>query len=198
MWIVFTVYVPKVPWWGDLLIALGLGLIAAAISFFIWQLGVVLLGFSLGTTVASLLLSTPLGTKVLTNYWAHFGITLGLAIVFAIIAIFLQRIIVIVGTSAVGAFLFCNAIDIAWLHSGILYGILVEIISREPGLYPPINTVSAYILLGGDLALVIFGTLIQLLVTARKYDHKKHVTKIRIVDYDSENAPLVLNSMYRD
>lgn len=193
LWIVLTTHT-HLRWWAVLLISLGGGLVAGLLCFFIYILGIALLGSALGFITATLVLSTPFGTKVVTNYWAHFGIILGTMLVFSTLAVIFQRLLIIVGTSALGAYLFCNAVDIAWLHTGILTDIIVKFFNRKLGDLPPLNTASGYGLLGGSLGIIIFGTIIQFGITARNFNHKQADQKRR---HDEEGESLLVNSYYR-
>lgn len=195
LWVTLTTHAPKLKWWAVLLISLACAIVAALLCFFVYHVGILLLGFALGFTVASLILSTPLGTKVITNHWAHFGIILGFALVFSILAIIFQRFLLILGTSALGAYLFCNAIDTAWMHTGILSNIVVSFFTQNLDHIPPINTWQAYVLLGGDLGLLLFGILIQYGITARSWDHVKAYKQNQP---DEEREGLLVNAFYKD
>jgi hypothetical protein len=193
---VLTTHAEKLKWWAVLLISLACALVAGVLCFFIYQIGIAMIGWALGFTIASLILSTPLGTKVMTNYWAHFSIILVFALAFSILAIIFQRLIIIIGTSSLGAFMFCNGVDIAWIHSGILSNILVHFFTKHFDSIPPINTWQAYVLLGGDLGLVIFGILVQFGITARNWDHTKYYKGKK--HGDEEREGLLVNAFYRD
>jgi hypothetical protein len=196
LWVVLTVHAPKLKWWAILLISLACALVVAVLCMFIYQIGIALLGWALGFTIATLILSTPLGTKVMTNYWAHFSIILVFSLAFSVLAVIFQRLVIIIGTSSLGAYLFCNAIDIAWMHTGILSNILVHFFTKShPDAFPKINTWQAYVLLGGDLALFLFGVLVQFGITARNFDHTK-LQKGR--KGDDEREGLLVNAFYQD
>lgn len=199
LWVVLTVHAPKLKWWAVLLISLACGLVAAALCFFIYHIGIALLGCALGFTMATLLLSTPFGTKAVTNYWAHFAIILVFSLVFSILAVIFQRLIIIIGTSALGAYLFCTSIDVAWMHTGILTDIIVQFFSKDPHFSSRIaqfNTWQAYTLMGGDLALILFGVIIQFGITARNYDHRSALKGRK--RNDDEREGLLVNAFYQD
>ena len=187
-------YAPKLKWWAVLLISIAGGLLAAIICFVVYFIGIAFLGSSLGFIIATLILSTPFGTKIVTGYWAHFGIILGFVVVFSVLALLLQRLIIIIGTSALGAYLFCNAIDIAWLHTGILTDIIVNFFTRKLHHIPMYNTASGYGLLGGSVAIILFGVVIQYGITARNYDHQEAMKKRRHGDEEGEG--LLVNAYY--
>lgn len=193
LWLVLTVHAPKLKWWAVLLIALASAFVAALICYFVYFLGIALLGGALGFIVATLILSTPFGTKVVTKYWAHFGIILGFVVVFSILALLLQRLMIIVGTSALGAYLFCNAIDIAWLHTGILTDIVVKFFTNKIHDIPVYNTAAGYGLLGGSVAIILFGVVVQYGITARDFDHHTALQKRR---GDEEGEGLLVNAYY--
>lgn len=194
LWIVLTVHAPKLKWWAVLLISLGSAIAAALICYFIYFIGVSFLGAALGFIIATLILATPFGTKVVTKYWAHFGIIIGFMVVFSVIALIFQRLLIIIGTSALGSYLFCNAIDIAWLHTGILTDIIVKFFTRKFEDIPKYNTPSGYGLLGGWAAIILFGVLVQYGITARDFDHRKSLANKR--QGDEEGEGLLVNAYY--
>lgn len=172
LWVILNNHT-RLPWWGVFLISLGAGLVCGFLCGFFSFVGLFFMGFGVGICIASIVLGTPFGTKVLTNYWGHFGILLGSGLVIACLALIFPRLISVIGTSIIGSFMMMNSIDIIWTKTGILFNAIGEMLSGK--IVIPIDANSNWQYYVGLLitfgAVALIGSLIQFLITARNWTH---------------------------
>jgi hypothetical protein len=118
-------------WWLCYVIPALAGLAGGFMFLCILKVGVFFVGFVLGVTLAAIVLSTPLGTKVLTIYWTHVVIVAGAGVVLGVLALFLEKAILVIGTSAVGSYMIAVGIDMSFSNPRVLSAILENIFSGQ-------------------------------------------------------------------
>mmetsp|Transcript_3175 Transcript_3175/g.3519 ORF Transcript_3175/g.3519 Transcript_3175/m.3519 type:complete len:274 (+) Transcript_3175:90-911(+) len=162
----------SIPWYLTLLISGAIGMIFGLILLFIVYVGIFFSGVTFGFVLGALLLTTPIGTKYLTRTLYQYILVGGAGLSFGVIALLLQKIILIIATSMLGAYSIAIALDIIWLKTHFMKMLPLLILYEElpDGTH---YTWKVLLLLCGTPALMIFGVLFQFFFTGRKYDHRK-------------------------
>jgi len=139
-----------------------IGLVGGSLFMCILKIGIFIIGASLGVTVASISLLTPL-MDVLNkgengSLWVFIYIG-GIALVFGILALFFKKPLLVIGTSFYGSYLIFTAVDRMWLNTNFSK-ILPDIISHFK--LPKIDSDwKCYLLLGGVIVFSVAGIIIQ-------------------------------------
>jgi len=149
-----------------------IGLVGGFLFLCVTKIGVFIVGACLGVTIAAVSLLSPL-MGVLSggangSLWVFLYI-LGFAIALGVLALFLQKYVLVFGTSIYGSYLVFTSIDLLFLHTNFA-SILSEIVSHFQ--LPKINNDwKAYFILAGVIVFSIAGIFIQLKKTADGIDH---------------------------
>jgi len=147
--------------------SIGAGLIVGLILIFILPLGIFLLGALAGFFLAIWILSLVSSDATIqeTTYrWIFIG---GMALVGGVIAILLQKIVIIISSSFVGSYLLFYGIDI-YAMTGF-YNAMQSIVRGE--ILPPL-TDACIAMLACSFATAILGVIVQI-ITNRNRDHTK-------------------------
>lgn len=138
----------------------------------------------MGAILGLFILSTPIGTKYLENSKLGQSLLVGLTgLAFGVLAVVLQRIIIIIGTSIIGSYLAIVAVDELWVKTGVISKIFIYLIKRYNPPFIIKDEWKVYILLGAIAVLTIIGVLTQLIFTSRKFHHRKPYGYTHIQSY---------------
>jgi len=156
-----------------LIIAGGLGLIIAILMTAIKKIGIFALGALLGLAIATVALATPLGELIANQgiVWLYFVSLVGSSILFGLLALLLQKIIMVIGTAFGGSFMIASALDSLAVHSSFSKVIPLALSFN-------FNTMvnvdwKVYVMIAGVIVVGITGTVVQFRFTARNYNHNK-------------------------
>jgi len=114
------------------------------------------------------------------------GVILGTGLIVGTISAILTRVLLILGTSMVGAFIVGTAVD-ALAFQSMESKMLLSLITQ--GSLPSTMPVDwhTYTILGGTVALAVVGIVVQLRATAHQYNHHHH---------EEEKRPLLIQDYY--
>jgi len=160
--------------WLRYVIAAAAGIIAGALFVLLRKVGYFCLGFVVGVVVAAVIVgATPLAT-LFSSGLIPLIIILSTGLVVAIATVFLQRILLVVGTSISGAYLIGVTVDglVPQLQTSVQM-VLISIITNFSNPIPFSSNWKPYAILGGIALLAIIGMLVQFLFTAKGHDAEK-------------------------
>jgi hypothetical protein len=175
--VTYMILESKVTFLIALVIAGGVGLIFGILFTFVAAIGIFATGAILGLAIATVVLATPVGDMITSNgiQWLHFVIMLGAAVVFGVIALLLQKFIMIIGTSFGGSFMMATAVDAILVHSNFSTIIPNALNFHFDTLLE--SEWKVYVMIAGFAVFGIIGSVVQFRVTARNYNHNKKSKK---------------------
>jgi len=153
--------------WIYFVSSLAAGIILGCIMIFILPLGIFCIGALAGFFLSIWILSFVSADAAIQEDTYRWIFIVGMALVFGVIAIFVQKILIIVSSSFVGAYLLFYGIDI-YAMTGFYNA--VQIIIQGESL-PPL-TDACIAMLACSFATAILGVIVQT-VTTRDRDHTK-------------------------
>jgi len=168
----FFVISPRVTWaiWIVYAIAGGAGIVGGLLFVAIRKLGYFLFGFVLGVLLAAVIVgATPLASLF------HSGlipliVLLSTGLVVAIATVFLERPLLIVGTSFAGASLIGTTVDALFFGSS-LDTLIPDLLSNINNGFLQSTSWQTYLILAGIFILSVVGIVVQFKVTAKGYHH---------------------------
>jgi hypothetical protein len=140
------------------------GLIGGLLSWCLYQVGVVLLGFLGGFALGGLILS---GVTTLDSYWARFGIMVAIGVVIAIVTLIFMNLMIIITTSFVGSQAFMIGVD-AIANKG--YTQFAQVTTH---LQSVSMTAVLWAMLGSSIALALIGIIFQYKAYPKRSYHNK-------------------------
>jgi mannose/fructose/N-acetylgalactosamine-specific phosphotransferase system component IID len=154
------------------------------------------IGCGLGVAIASLVLTTPLGTVVLKEPWTHIVIVCGAGLVFGVLALIFQKTLIIVGTASFGSYMIASGVDLQWMKpQPILSQIIPNILSFQKSAFDWDEIKSnpwPYVLIAGMVVFAIAGVIVQTCFTAKNYDFRTGKTAKRDpFAHDDSTEPLL-------
>jgi len=168
----FFVTAPRVTWaiWIIYTIAGGAGIIGGLLFVAIRKLGYFLFGFVMGVILAAVIVgATPLAS-LFTSGLIPLIILLSTGLVVAIATVFLERPLLIVGTSIAGAALIGTTVDALFFQSS-LESLIPSLLENINGGFLLNTTWQTYLILAGIFLLAVVGVIVQFKVTAKGYHH---------------------------
>ena len=151
--------------------ALVVGLIVGLITVCIHYIGIFFLGGSLGFLIVWFIL----GFIDVTFFQNHIYVPIAIAVVsgilVGIIALLLQKWLFLIGSSVLGGFILVWGLDY-YLELGFMIYYLLLFAEKRSELKP---CWYSWLIIPVFIILFISGFLVQVLVTGRKYDHKKEM-----------------------
>jgi hypothetical protein len=128
------------------------GVIGGGLSFCLYQLGVVILGFIGGFALATLILS---GVTSLNSYWASLGIIIAVGVIVGVITFIFKNLMIVITTSFIGSQALMIGVD-AIANKG--YSQFAQI---TPELQTVTMTPVLWSMLGSSIAITIVGIVFQ-------------------------------------
>ncbi|KXN70342.1 hypothetical protein CONCODRAFT_85374 [Conidiobolus coronatus NRRL 28638] len=140
------------------------GIIGGALSWSLYQVGIIILGFMGGFVLASLILS---GVTSFDNYWARFGIMVAIGVIIAVITFIFMDFMIIITTSFIGSQAFMIGVD-AVANEG--YAQFAQIASETRAV---IMTPALWAMLGSSIVTTIIGIIFQYKAYPQRSYHYK-------------------------
>ncbi|XP_065842350.1 transmembrane protein 198-B-like [Oscarella lobularis] len=185
-------------WPHPALIALGLGatagLILGTFAACYLYLGIFLCGFALGAVAALSFLAYVHIKYVEEHSWLPIVIIIGLGIIGGIIALLIQRPLLIIATSVIGSYLMIMGLDY-YVENGQAFAYSWELVSGHPH-FP--SCAATWVMLIAVPVIALVAIVIQWKCTAKGKDHKKVIKKSRKKEYiemDSAGNNALLSDM---
>jgi len=158
--------------WLIIVIAVGVGLVGGILFVVLKKVGVFLFGFLLGIILGALVIgATPLG-NLFTNNVIPLVIILCVGLIVAIATVFLERHLLIIGTSVNGAYMVGSTIDDLWIHSSFA-SFLPNMISNFGEKIPFSSSWQPYTVLAAVVLLAMIGIVVQYKTTLPADEEKK-------------------------
>jgi len=150
-------------------VAAVVGIICGVLVVIFYYIGIFLAGAALGGIATWFLLSIIHVDYLQEHRWIPILILVAVAVIFGIISLFVHKWFLIFSTPVIGGLLVTVAIDY-FLELGRMMQYAFNVLRHVPD--KP-DCWYSWAMLGVLGVIIITGILIQLFVTARKYDHKK-------------------------
>jgi len=103
--------------------------------------------------------------------WLHFVIMVVSSIIFGILALVLQKVLMVVGTSFGGSFMIASAVDFLAVHSN--FSLIIPMALRFN--FDTVKNADwrVYVMIAGFVVFGIIGSVVQFALTARNFNHNK-------------------------
>ena len=152
-------------------VAVVFGVICGVLTIILYYIGIFLAGASLGGIAAWFVLSVINVDYLQEHRYIPILILLVVAVTFGIIALFVQKWLVIFATPVIGSLLITVGIDY-FLEFGRMMQYAFNVARHIPD--TP-DCWYSWAMLGVFGVVIVAGILVQIFVTGRKYDHKKEM-----------------------
>lgn len=159
-------------------VAIAFGAICGVLIIILYYIGIFLAGAALGGIAAWFILSVINVDYLQEHRYIPILILVVVAVVFGIIALYIQKWLVLLATPVIGGLLVTAGIDY-FLELGRMMQYAFNVMRQVPD--TP-DCWYSWSMLGVFGAIIIAGIFIQIFVTGRKYDHKKDMQGILIFD----------------
>ena len=150
-------------------VAVAFGVICGVLVVILYYIGIFLAGAALGGIATWFVLSLISVDYLQEHRWIPILILVIIAVIFGIIALFVQKWFVMLATPVIGGLLVTAAIDY-FLELGRMMQYAFNVLSHVPD--KP-DCWYSWAMLGVLGAVVISGIIVQVFITGRKYDHRK-------------------------
>ena len=152
-------------------VAIAFGAICGVLVVILYYVGIFVAGAALGGIAAWFVLSIINVDYLQEHRYIPVLILIVVAAIFGIIALFIQKWLVLLATPVIGALLITAGIDY-FLELGRMMQYAFNVMHHIPDMP---DCWYSWSMLGLFGIIIIAGILVQVFVTGRKYDHKKHM-----------------------
>ena len=150
-------------------VAVAFGIICGVLVVILYYIGIFLAGAALGGIATWFVLSLISVDYLQEHRWVPILILVIVAVIFGIIALFVQKWFVMLATPVIGGLLVTVAIDY-FLELGRMMQYAFNVLRHVPD--KP-DCWYSWAMLGVFGVVVISGIIVQVFITGRKYDHRK-------------------------
>mmetsp|Transcript_22130 Transcript_22130/g.32931 ORF Transcript_22130/g.32931 Transcript_22130/m.32931 type:complete len:249 (+) Transcript_22130:42-788(+) len=155
--------------WANILIAVVVGLIVGVLSMVLWIIGLFALGALCGVIVACVIQSTADNGLIQEDWGIYLMISL-FALFFGIIAVVLQKLVIILSTSTLGAYAVIASIGVLSYPEGSFGKVIQAAIEND------FDIIDAdwrtYVLLASWAVLAVIFVIIQFCWSAKNHNHR--------------------------
>jgi len=150
-------------------VAIAFGAICGVLTIILYYIGIFLAGAALGGIAAWFILSIINVDYLQEHRYIPILILIAVAVIFGIIALFIQKWLVLFATPVIGGLLITVGIDY-FLELGRMMQYAFNVMRHIPD--TP-DCWYSWSMLGLLVIIIAAGILVQVFITGRKYDHKK-------------------------
>lgn len=173
-------------------VAIAFGTICGVLIIVLYYIGIFLAGAALGGIAAWIVLSIINVDYLQEHRYIPILILVVVAVIFGIIALYIQKWLVLFATPVIGSLLITAGIDY-FLELGRMMQYAFNVMRQVPD--TP-DCWYSWSMLGLFAVIIVAGVIVQVFVTGRKYDHKEHMQGNMLLMYGCLRPPVMVFVMF--